>query len=112
LAGFPSARCNRKVLWIKRLSPNGVESGMGAVRIRKSLIIKSKTKQMTEYKDNTVLTWGKYKGQMLENVPADYLLWLYENKKGDPDLWMYIKANMDALLKEQQSKTIKFKKKN
>jgi len=31
--------------------------------------------------DETILTFGKYKGIKLANIPATYLLWLYENNK-------------------------------
>lgn len=62
------------------------------------------------YTDNTVLTWGIWKGTKLANVPANYLLWLYNNNKCDDNLRKYIKENMDGLLKEEQlnSKKRKF----
>jgi len=34
---------------------------------------------MTEFKrltDETLMPWGKHKGEMLKDVPANYLLWL------------------------------------
>lgn len=58
------------------------------------------------YKDDTVLTWGAHKGKKLANVPAHYLLWVYNQD------WMksptrselkalkeYINDNMELLKK-------------
>ena len=41
----------------------------------------------------------------MANVPASYLLWLYDNNKcGDGDVKRYIINNMDVLKKETNSK--------
>jgi len=50
--------------------------------------------------DNTLMPWGLHKGKPLISVPADYLLWLYDNKKAHGDLKDYIKSNLDVLKKE------------
>ena len=34
--------------------------------------------------DESIMPWGKYKGETLENIPASYLLWLEDNIKSDP----------------------------
>lgn len=52
--------------------------------------------------DNDPMPFGKYKGDKLANVPASYLIWLYDNEKCYSYLKLakYIKDNMDALQKE------------
>jgi uncharacterized protein (DUF3820 family) len=50
--------------------------------------------------DETILTFGKYKGIKLANIPATYLLWLYENNKCFGELKDYIIDNLDVLQKE------------
>ena len=47
--------------------------------------------------DNSIMPFGKYMGQKMANVPADYLLWLYRNNKCYGELRQYIRENMDAL---------------
>lgn len=49
--------------------------------------------------DNTPMTFGKYKGEKLANVPADYLIWLYR-KGTSKGLMRYIEENEDVLLQE------------
>ena len=50
--------------------------------------------------DDSLMTFGKYQGQKLANIPASYLLWLYDNNRAYPKLKAYIIENMDALRKE------------
>lgn len=50
--------------------------------------------------DFSLMTFGKYKGITLVNVPAKYLLWLYEQGDIKKDLKKYIEDNMDVLKKE------------
>ena len=48
--------------------------------------------------DNSIMPWGKHKGDKMINVPASYLLWLYENDKcGFGDVFHYIKDNLDVI---------------
>ena len=54
----------------------------------------SKSKSFT---DETPMPWGKYKGTALANVPADYLIWLYDNNKAYGKLAYYIHRNLDVL---------------
>ena len=49
--------------------------------------------------DYTLMTFGKYKGTKLANVPADYLLYLYSNGTFGP-LKDYIEQNLELLKKE------------
>lgn len=50
--------------------------------------------------DNDLMPFGKYKGEKLANVPASYLLWLYDNNKCNQYLREYIEDNMDVLNEE------------
>jgi uncharacterized protein (DUF3820 family) len=47
--------------------------------------------------DNSPMPFGKYKGQKMENVPASYLLWLYDENKCNREVRDYIKDNLDVL---------------
>lgn len=46
-----------------------------------------------------LLTFGKYQGKCVEDVPASYLLWLYEQPWLDqhPDLLYYIDGNLEDI---------------
>lgn len=57
---------------------------------------------MTTYTDNSQMPFGKYKGKALVNVPADYLLYLWENMYGtmadqSKPLSVYINDNLPNL---------------
>ncbi len=55
--------------------------------------------------DKSPMPFGRYKGTEMANVPADYLLWLYEGLKNtfltvNTDqyrVFIYIKDNLDVL---------------
>lgn len=47
--------------------------------------------------DDSIMPWGKYKGTKLGNVPAEYLMWLYENDKCDKAVKEYIEDNLDVI---------------
>lgn len=47
--------------------------------------------------DNSLMPYGKYKGDKMLNVPASYLIWLYENNKASVDVLAYIKDNLEVL---------------
>lgn len=58
---------------------------------------------MEELNDNSILHFGsKHRGKKLINVPASYLLYIYENNynTGIP-LRNYIKENLDVLKKQR-----------
>lgn len=58
---------------------------------------------MAIYDDNTQMPWGKHKGKKLIDVPASYLLWLWDQggmEKNNLSLKMYISENMDVLKKQ------------
>lgn len=50
--------------------------------------------------DQSLMPFGKYKGRKMEDVPADYLLWLRDQKCREPEVAEYIEENLSALLKE------------
>ena len=55
--------------------------------------------------DTTILNFGKYKGKMLGQIPAQYLLWFEDNLKDKNSTWAkelkeYIEDNRQALNKE------------
>ena len=54
--------------------------------------------------DNSLMPFGKHKGQKMANVPADYLLWIFENNKCTQEVANYIKENMDTLTFETNRK--------
>lgn len=47
--------------------------------------------------DNTLMPFGKHKGLRMIDVPADYLLWIYEQDWCKGSLRAYIEENIDAL---------------
>lgn len=57
-------------------------------------------KKTNSYTDDTLMQFGKYKGEKLIDVPASYLLWLYDNHKCYGELKDYIEENMDVLNNE------------
>lgn len=52
--------------------------------------------------DNSRMPFGKHKNEKMANVPANYLLWLYESNKCNKEVREYIEDNMDILLEEQE----------
>lgn len=54
--------------------------------------------------DESPMLFGKYKGDKMVNVPASYLMWLYDNNKCNAEVREYIKENLDVLQKEIKNK--------
>ena len=52
--------------------------------------------------DNSPIPFGKHKGTKLANIPAYYLIWLYENNKCFGELKAYIKDNLELLQTENK----------
>lgn len=50
--------------------------------------------------DESLMPFGKFKGKKLEDVPASYLIWLYDENKCSGELKQYIKDNLDVLYHE------------
>jgi uncharacterized protein (DUF3820 family) len=56
--------------------------------------------QPTPLSDNTPMPFGKYRGKPMIEVPAHYLLWLFNQGCDDERVKNYIAENLDALNKE------------
>lgn len=52
------------------------------------------------YTDESIMPFGIHKGKTMANVPAKYLIWLYEMDKVYGELKAYIQDNLDVLKKE------------
>ena len=50
--------------------------------------------------DTDIMPFGEHKGKKMANVPAKYLIWLYEQSWLDKRYKDYIKDNMDVLMDE------------
>jgi uncharacterized protein (DUF3820 family) len=50
--------------------------------------------------DNSLMPFGKYQGKAMINVPAQYLLWLFNKGCDHEAVKRYILDNLDALKKE------------
>lgn len=47
--------------------------------------------------DNSIMPFGDFKGEKLANVPAKYLIWLYNTNQSFGKLKEYIQENMEVL---------------
>jgi uncharacterized protein (DUF3820 family) len=54
----------------------------------------------TELTDNSPMPFGKFRGKAMIEVPALYLLWLYNKGCDHTEVKKYIQDNLDALNKE------------
>lgn len=63
-----------------------------------------KNKDNKPWTDETVMPWGKHKGEKLEEIPYSYFLWLMEQSwlGSWPQMKLYIKNNAEAIYKEQE----------
>jgi len=50
--------------------------------------------------DQSPMPFGMHKGTCMADVPAKYLIWLYENNKCSGTVRAYIEENMDVLKQE------------
>lgn len=59
------------------------------------------------FTDDTKMPFGKHQGKRMEEVPADYLIWLYDEYKDTlrEGLRLYIEDNLDVLKKEIKEKS-------
>ena len=61
--------------------------------------------------DESLMPFGKYKGQKLANVPADYLLYIYNaGYTLSKDFKSYIEDNLDCLDKEKKEEDEQFER--
>jgi len=56
--------------------------------------------QSKTFQDDDLMPYGKYKGVKMANVPASYLIWLYDNNKAANSVKFYIEENMEVLRNE------------
>jgi len=57
--------------------------------------------------DNSLMPFGKYKGTKMANVPASYLIWIYENNKCSIEVIKYVRENLDVLKEESKRENSK-----
>lgn len=50
--------------------------------------------------DESLMPWGKHKGEKMANIPPSYLLWLLDNNKCGGEVKKYIEENKETLVKE------------
>jgi uncharacterized protein (DUF3820 family) len=50
--------------------------------------------------DNDTMPFGIHQGKKMANVPAKYLLWLFENGKCYGEVKAYIESNLEFLKSE------------
>jgi len=55
--------------------------------------------------DESIMPFGRYKGQKLANVPASYLLWCYDQEWCRGHLKVYIEDNKEVLHREVKQQT-------
>jgi len=47
--------------------------------------------------DESPMPWGIHQGKPLDEVPPEYLIWMYENDKLKGDLKRYAQENLEVL---------------
>ena len=52
--------------------------------------------------DRSIMPYGKHKGERLANVPAGYLIYMYDHKKLSPELKKYCEENIEVLKIQKQ----------
>ena len=50
-----------------------------------------------EVTDATVIQFGKYKGKRMDEIPAAYLLWLFNKGCSDSGIQRYITVNLRSI---------------
>ena len=55
---------------------------------------------MEKLTDSSRMPFDKYINEKMANVPASYLMWLYDNNKCNQQVKDYIEENMDVLKDE------------
>ena len=59
---------------------------------------------MKRLTDESPMPYGKYKGRPMEDVPADYLIWLVDKRRASPEVMSYVEENREVLNKEIKEK--------
>lgn len=65
--------------------PRGLMSGAGT---------------MTNYLDDIIMPFGKYKGECIVDIPLSYLEWIYDNLELNGDLQQAVSDAIDLLSSE------------
>lgn len=52
--------------------------------------------------DDDKMPFGKYKGQLMQDVPVNYLHWFWHNGDKQSEVGEYIKSNLSALKTENK----------
>ena len=67
-----------------------------------TLLLKFKAMTNTSYQifDHTPMPFGRHKGKRMDEVPAKYLLWVFNEGCTHPALNKYLNDNLAALQKE------------
>jgi uncharacterized protein (DUF3820 family) len=60
---------------------------------------------MSRLTDDSPMPFGKHKGEQMQDVPASYLLWLYDSKLENQLVKNYIEENMEVLQEEDIEST-------
>lgn len=57
---------------------------------------------MSKFTDESIMPFGAHKGKKMANIPADYLVYIYDNFSFSyyPEVKKYIKDNLDVLKSE------------
>lgn len=55
---------------------------------------------MIAFNDNSIMPFGKYMGKRMVEIPAHYLIWLFNQGCQHEEVRRYILDNMQALIKE------------
>ena len=59
------------------------------------------------FTDEDLMPFGKWKGTKMANIPADYLLWMYDNDKLYSPVKKYVEENMNGLKAEKKDEDLK-----
>lgn len=57
---------------------------------------------MGKFTDESIMPFGRYQGKKMEDVPASYLIWMWDegNKINDSRVREYVLENLDVLRKQ------------
>lgn len=61
---------------------------------------------MTDYLEDVVMPFGKYKGEQLLDIPTSYLEWIYDNLELNGDLEQAVSDAIDILHGEKNRRGI------
>lgn len=64
----------------------------------------TKKPELKKLQDSDLMPYGKYKGSKMIDVPASYLMYLYDNKMCSDNVKIYIEENKEVIEKELKEK--------